>query len=98
MHKRTSEQDGTSRRDFLRAGAVGLVAVAAAPGTPAATAVAATTAKGVIRSAEPKRKLLKGGIVLTLESTGDFEKADVLIEGKKIVAIGPNLGGGGEQI
>src|SRR4051812_20771080 len=93
----TTGQDGTSRRDFLRAGAVGLV-VAAAPGTPAATALAATSAKDVVRNLEPKRKLLKGGIVLTLESTGDFENADVLIEGKKIVAIGPNLGGGGEQI
>src|SRR5207245_3839668 len=30
---------------------------------------------------------------------GDFEKADVLIEGKKIVAVGPSLGhAGGEQI
>jgi 5-methylthioadenosine/S-adenosylhomocysteine deaminase len=93
----TPMQDGTSRRDFLRAGAVGLV-VAAAPGTPAATALSATSAKDVIRNAEPKRKLLKGGIVLTLESSGDFEKADVLIEGKKIVEIGPNLGGGGERI
>jgi cytosine/adenosine deaminase-related metal-dependent hydrolase len=47
---------------------------------------------------------LKGGIVLTLEQrdhegTGDFEKADVLINGKKIEAIGPDLGiGGGAQI
>jgi 5-methylthioadenosine/S-adenosylhomocysteine deaminase len=47
---------------------------------------------------------LKGGIVLTLEQrdhsgAGDFEKADVLIDGKKIAAIGPNLGNGqGAQV
>jgi cytosine/adenosine deaminase-related metal-dependent hydrolase len=42
---------------------------------------------------------LKGGTVLSLDpSVGDFERADVLIEGKKIVAIGPNLGAGGETI
>ena len=36
--------------------------------------------------------MLKSGIVLSMDpKVGDFEKADVLIEGKKIVAIGPNL-------
>ena len=38
------------------------------------------------------RILLKGGVVLTLDpAVGDFEKADVLIEGKKIVSIRPNI-------
>jgi 5-methylthioadenosine/S-adenosylhomocysteine deaminase len=38
------------------------------------------------------RILLKGGVVLSLDkSVGDFEKADVLIEGRKIVAIRPNI-------
>lgn len=36
--------------------------------------------------------LLKGGCVLTMDKTlGDFEEADVLIEGKKIVAVRPNI-------
>jgi len=38
------------------------------------------------------RILLRGGIVLSLDpKVGDFEKADVLIEGKRIAAVGPNL-------
>jgi cytosine/adenosine deaminase-related metal-dependent hydrolase len=38
------------------------------------------------------RILLKGGVVLTLDPDGqDYEKADVLVEGEKIVAIGPNI-------
>jgi 5-methylthioadenosine/S-adenosylhomocysteine deaminase len=38
------------------------------------------------------RILLKNAVVLTLDpAVGDFEKADVLIEGKKIVSIRPNI-------
>jgi cytosine/adenosine deaminase-related metal-dependent hydrolase len=38
------------------------------------------------------RILLKGGMVLTLDrNLGDFETADVLVEGKKIAAVQPNL-------
>jgi len=42
---------------------------------------------------DPSRRiLLQGGVVLSLDqSVGDFEKADVLIEGKRIAAVGPNL-------
>lgn len=87
-----------SRREFLAVSAAGLAAVAVGPGAANPAASLSTGAKEIVRNLEPKRKLLKGGIVLTLESSGDFEKADVLIEGKKIVAIGPNLSGGGERI
>jgi cytosine/adenosine deaminase-related metal-dependent hydrolase len=39
-----------------------------------------------------QRLLLKGGVVLTMDpALGDFEKADVLIEGSKIAAVGPVL-------
>jgi cytosine/adenosine deaminase-related metal-dependent hydrolase len=38
------------------------------------------------------RILLKGGCVLSLDPTvGDFDTADVLIEGPRIAAVGPNL-------
>jgi cytosine/adenosine deaminase-related metal-dependent hydrolase len=38
------------------------------------------------------RLLLKGGIVMTLDSAvGNFTKADVLIEGKTILAVQPNI-------
>ena len=39
-----------------------------------------------------KRTLLKGGCVLSLDAkVGNFSQADVLIEGTKIAAVGPNL-------
>src|SRR4029434_7536781 len=39
-----------------------------------------------------QRILLKGGVVLTFDANiNDFEKADVLIEGKKIVAVQPSI-------
>lgn len=38
------------------------------------------------------RTLIKGGTVLTMDkSVGNFHKADVLMEGSKIAAVGPNL-------
>ena len=42
---------------------------------------------------DPNRRiLLRGGVVLSLDpKVGDFEKADVLVEGKKILALAPNL-------
>src|SRR6516225_8826803 len=45
---------------------------------------------------DPNRRiLLRGGVVLSLDpKVADFEKADVLVEGKKISALGPNLDGG----
>ena len=39
-----------------------------------------------------KRTLIKNGIVLTLDKrVGNFHQADVLLEGRKISAVGPNL-------
>jgi cytosine/adenosine deaminase-related metal-dependent hydrolase len=41
------------------------------------------------------RKLITGGIVLSLDpSVGDFNSADILIDGDKILAVGPNLQNG----
>ena len=38
------------------------------------------------------RLLLRGGTVISLDpEVGDFERADVLIEGGRIVQIGPDL-------
>jgi 5-methylthioadenosine/S-adenosylhomocysteine deaminase len=74
-----------SRRGFLSAG----VALAAG----AAEAQQSSHDAGILdRLIRAPRIVLRGGIVLTLDpKLGDFEKADVLIEGKKIVAVGPNL-------
>jgi cytosine/adenosine deaminase-related metal-dependent hydrolase len=38
------------------------------------------------------RYLIKGGAVMSMDpAVGDFASADVLVEGKKILAVGPNL-------
>ncbi len=41
------------------------------------------------------RKLIKGGIILSLDpSVGDFATGDVMIDGDRIVQVGPNLSNG----
>jgi 5-methylthioadenosine/S-adenosylhomocysteine deaminase len=43
-----------------------------------------------------RRYIIRGGAVMSMDpKVGDFPKADVLIEGKKILAVGPNLHAGG---
>src|SRR3954453_5947510 len=43
--------------------------------------------------------LLKGGCVLTLDKAlGDFDSGDVLIDGDKIAAVGPNLSAANAQV
>ena len=89
---------GTSRRSFLKSGALGLAAVAVTPGTPAPVFSASPDAKEVVRHVDRKRKVLRGGAVLSLDpAVGDFESADVVIEGKKIVSISPSSGGRGDN-
>ena len=52
------------------------------------------------QTARPNRRiLLKGGTVVSMDpKVGDFVKGDVLIQGKKIAAVGTNLSGPGEVI
>jgi len=52
------------------------------------------------RTGEAGRKLLlKGGHVLSMDpSVGDFAEGDVLIDGKKIVAVGANLDAGDAEV
>src|SRR3954449_11691591 len=84
---------GLSRRQFLCTTAAG---VAAAP----------ALASGVIGSAEaaPRAQagrpiLIKGGCVLSLDrAVGDFEQADVLIEGSKIKEVKPNISASNAQV
>jgi len=84
-----------SRRGVLAAGA-GFAGIATAQ-LFAAQAVAARTSATLdqLKRAErdaAHRVLLKGGIVLSLDpQVGDFANGDVLIEGKKILAVGRNL-------
>ncbi len=79
-----------SRRSFLRTSAAALASsvVGAACGSQAAQPPA---------FAQGRRLLLKGGCVLSLDpQVGDFDAADVLIEGTKIVAVRPNITAGAD--
>ena len=59
--------------------------------TAAALASAAASGTAVAQSG-PQRTLLKGGTVLTYDrNIGDFDKADVLVEGSKIAAVRPAI-------
>ncbi|HLH91707.1 MAG TPA: amidohydrolase family protein [Xanthobacteraceae bacterium] len=43
-----------------------------------------------------RRYVIRGGSVMSMDPhVGDFAKADVLVEGKTILAVGPNLSAGG---
>ena len=92
---------GTSRRDFLTSGA-GLLAGGAAagmlPGRPLAQAGGAVDTDAELRGLRGQRRiLLRGGLVLTLDpAVGDFEQADVLIEGGKIREVRPNISVAGD--
>ena len=86
------EPTRVSRRSFYKLG-VGWMACAAS-GVAQQNSGGAATLNRLLRSqTDPSRRiLLQGGVVLSLDqSVGDFEKADVLIEGKRIAAVGPNL-------
>jgi len=46
-----------------------------------------------------RRYLIRGGAVMSMDpKVGDFDQGDVLVEGKKIVAVGRNLHAGGAAV
>ena len=100
-----------TRREFIKAGAAGVAAaLPAACGGRGSREASAGQADG-LRSAAPddlqgldgdgrrRRILLRGGVVLTLDpKVGDFEKADVLIDGKQIAQIAPTVSAGDAEV
>src|SRR5207247_9782043 len=83
------------RRDFLKTTAAG--GAAAGRGLFAARPAAAQGDDAPEDSGRRGRRyVIRGGHVTSMDpAVGDFIKADVLVEGKKIVAVGPNLHVGG---
>jgi cytosine/adenosine deaminase-related metal-dependent hydrolase len=78
-----------SRRQFLCTTAASAVAAASVAGTIAGPAQAQQPSGA---TAAGRAILIKGGCVLTLDrALGDFEQADVLVEGGKISAVRPNI-------
>ena len=102
-NKHRDESMDLSRRGFIGGAAVGGLTAAGLGFNVASSTTAKAGGDGWSRRRNwdrdpPKcggakdRVLLKNGVVLTLDpAVGDFEKADVLIEGKKIVSIRPNI-------
>jgi 5-methylthioadenosine/S-adenosylhomocysteine deaminase len=96
-----------SRRDFIKAGAAGLAGTTIAAGLVGTSIASGQVAPG-LRSAQPqgltgdgrrRRILLRGGTVLSLDPrVGDFEKADVLIDGKTIAQVAPNIPAGNAEV
>ncbi len=88
----SAKSDGKSRRGFLKGSLAGGAAAAAGLLPQIGDAQARGGDPSIDRLQKARRILLKGGVVMSLDpAVGDFEKADVLIEGKKISAIAPDL-------
>jgi cytosine/adenosine deaminase-related metal-dependent hydrolase len=83
-----------SRREFLKSTTAAAVAGA---GTGLLTTSPAAAARpddaGPVDSGRPGRRyVIRGGHVMSMDpQVGDFEQADVLVDGKKIVDVGRNL-------
>src|SRR5207244_6322739 len=89
------------RRDFLKA-STATAAAAAGMSLFAARPAAAHDDDGPEDTGKRGRRyIIRGGSVTTMDPSmpnkGEFAKADVLVEGKKIVAVGPNLHAGGRS-
>ncbi len=92
-------QNHYGRRDFLKTAAATGVA-ATGLNLFAARPAAAQTSDPPADSGQPGRRyVIRGGAVMTMDPSmpnkGEWPQADVLVEGKKIVAVGPNLHAGG---
>src|SRR6187431_1775397 len=86
-------KSGLSRRQFLCTTAAGVTAA------PMLAAVRGGDAEAAPRAQAGRPILIKGGCVLSLDrAVGDFEQADVLIEGKKISAVRPNISAPNAQV
>jgi 5-methylthioadenosine/S-adenosylhomocysteine deaminase len=83
-----------SRRNFLKGAAAAGVAAA---GLNLFAARPAVADEPPMESGRPRRRyVIRGGSVMSLDpKIGDWAQADVLVEGKKILAVGPNLHAGG---
>src|ERR1700730_12009439 len=87
-----------SRRNFLKA--LAATGVAGAGLNLFAARPAAADDDTPEGSGRPGRRyVIRGGSVMSLDpKVGDFVQADVLVEGNKILAVGPNLGAGGAAV
>src|SRR6266550_9488426 len=87
-----------SRRNFLK-GTAAAGAAAAGLNLFAARPAAADDGPPADMGRPGRRIIIRGGSVMSMDpQVGDFPQADVLIEGKKILAVGANLTAGGAEV
>ncbi len=107
MTRRTPRpEDGpaTSRRDLIKAGAALAAAAPLLPGAAAAKGHRDGDDEAVERAArapvDPRHRILiKNATIISMDPhVGDFAKGDILIEGKKITAVRPNIEATGAQV
>src|SRR5262249_1538086 len=93
------QNHSSSRRDFLKA-TVGTGVAAAGVNLFAARPAAADGGDPPEEHGRRGRRyIIRGGSVMSMDpQVGDFARADVLVEGKKIVAVGPNLHAGDSDV
>jgi 5-methylthioadenosine/S-adenosylhomocysteine deaminase len=92
---------GSSRRDFLKASTAGAVAAAGLNFLSAPAAADQPDDQGAPFGAgeHGRRYVIRGGSVMSMDpKVGDFPQGDVLVDGKKIVAVGKNLHVGGAAV
>ena len=91
-----------SRRDFLKASTAATAAAAAGSGllsTPALAGQGKDDDPPADTGKPARRYIIRGGAVMSMDpAVGDFPQGDVLIEGKKILAVGQNLKATGAQV
>jgi 5-methylthioadenosine/S-adenosylhomocysteine deaminase len=89
------QNHSSSRRDFLKATAATGVAATGANLFSPRHASAHDSDVPEDSGRHGRRYIIRGGSVMSMDPlVGDFPRADVLIEGKKIIAVGPNLRAG----
>jgi 5-methylthioadenosine/S-adenosylhomocysteine deaminase len=84
-----------SRRDFLKGAAASVAGLNLFAARPAAADAGPPKDTGKLG----RRYVIRGGSVMTMDPVvGNFAQADVLVDGKKILAVGPNLAAGGAAV
>src|SRR5262245_41520787 len=93
------QNHSSSRRDFLKATAATGVAAASADLFTSRRATAHDSPVPGGTGHHRRRYVIRGGAVLSMDPhVGDFAQADVLVEGKTIVAVGPHLSAGNASV
>jgi 5-methylthioadenosine/S-adenosylhomocysteine deaminase len=98
-----SQRHFGTRRNFLKGvAATGIAAAGLNLFAPRRAMAQLAAPQGT--GAPGRRYVIRGGAVMTMDPNlggslkGEFPQADVLVEGKKILAVGPNVSAGGADV